>query len=205
MNEGQTNARWHRGDHPSSSSIDECRDHAGPSRQHGEREGEAPSTRMGSRPPDPVDRQCPEARQRNEQETDHGARRGGTRQIDGEAGADVSWCSTATTACAPRSVASSKTNTRVTSFKSTDEAVAALQSGHEYALAVCEFVPDDPGAATLVRLVGERQKVGRLRCAIDADRSSVRGGRRVRVRGTREAVHPERASEGSRAGARSRA
>ena len=39
----------------------------------------------------------------------------------------------------------------VASFGSTDEAVAALRSDREYVLAVCEFVPDDPGAATLAR------------------------------------------------------
>lgn len=54
----------------------------------------------------------------------------------------------------------------VASFGSTDEAVAALRSDREYVLAVCEFDPHDPGAATLVRLVGERTKDGRLRCAM---------------------------------------
>lgn len=54
----------------------------------------------------------------------------------------------------------------VASFETTEAAVAALQTDTEYVLAVCEFDPQANGATTLVRLVGEREKHGRLRGAV---------------------------------------
>ncbi len=54
----------------------------------------------------------------------------------------------------------------VSLFRNTDDAVAALRSEREYVLAVCEFDPLHRGVATLVRLLGEREQQGRLRCAL---------------------------------------
>ena len=54
----------------------------------------------------------------------------------------------------------------VTLFQSTDDALVALQSTTDYALAVCEFDQRSPAARELVRLVGEREKRGRLHAAL---------------------------------------
>ena len=54
----------------------------------------------------------------------------------------------------------------VSSFETTEAAVAALRSDTEFAFAVCEYDPQARAAATLLRLVGYRETQGRLRCAV---------------------------------------